>query len=118
MTINFVSKVGKIKNSKDKEYYIHRINIPSDVTKDLDLKHDDHIFIKAKKAEWYHMLEWDTMSLTWNKLPQNIKKIIIEDGLVNESIPVKLTSEEENELKLKTVISSGISHNQNNMGSG
>ena len=117
MTTNFVSKVGKIKNSKDKEYYIHRINIPSYVTKDIDLKQDDHIFIQAKKAEWYHMLEWDTMSKTWNKLPQNIKKEIIADGLV-ESYTVEHFLKEKDESKDKSIISSTTSHLEYNIGSG
>ena len=117
MTTNFVSKIGKIKNNKEKEYYVYRINIPSNITKDLDLKQDDHIFIKAKKAEWYHMLDWSTMSKTWSKLPANIQKIIIEDGLVQ--VPSQKTkSKEEEATGLKTSISSGMSYNQSNIGSG
>jgi hypothetical protein len=117
MTINFVSRVSKIKNSKAKEYYVHRINIPSYVTKDLDLKIDDHIFIQAKKAEWYHMLEWDTMAKTWNKLPPNIKKQIIEDGLVSEVISAESLSDE-NESNVKPITISSASHLQYNIGSG
>ena len=118
MTTNFVSKVTKIKNKKDKEYYVYRINIPSEITKDLDLKQDDHIFIKAKKAEWYHMLDWSAMSKTWNKLPSNVKKNIIEDGLLNEPISVESISEEQDELNEKHIISSSISVFQHNTGSG
>jgi len=114
MTINFVSKVSRIKNKKDKDYYVNRINIPSDVTKELDLKHNDHIFIKAKKAEWYHMLDWSTMAKTWNKLPLDIKKNIIEDGLM-QSVSQDSILEEE---KTKVVISSGIPQTQFNIGSG
>lgn len=111
MTTNFVSKVSRIKNSKDKEYYVYRINVPSDATKELELKHGDHIFIKAKKAEWYHMLNWDTMSKTWSKLPSDIKKILIEDGLVKDHIQEPPSSE--NYSLEVPQISSGysISHN-------
>lgn len=117
MTINFVSKVSRIKNKKDKEYYVYRINIPSDVTKGLDLKHVDHIFIKAKKAEWYHMLDWSTMTKTWDRLPPNIKKNIIEDGLMQSISPNSILEEKE-EAETKVVISSGIPQTQFNIGSG
>jgi len=118
MTINFVSKVSKIKNSKEKNYYVYRINVPSDATKDLGLKHGDHIFIKAKKAEWYHMLNWDTMSKTWSKLPSNVKNAIIEDGLIDEPLSVESTSGEQNKLKMNPITSSGISYFQHNTSSG
>jgi len=98
-TKNFVAKVSRIKNKKDKEYYIHRINIPTEATKRLGLKHGDYLFLKAKKAEWYHTLDWTTMQTTWDKLPPYIQKNIVEDGLMPKPASVQHEIEKSNEFK-------------------
>lgn len=87
VTENFVVKVSKIKNNKNRNYYVHRVNIPSEVVENLklDSDQDEYLFLKAKKAEWYHMLDWSTMNQTWNKLPTKIKNEIISDGLIKNS---------------------------------
>lgn len=107
-TKSFVAKVSRIKNKKDKEYYIHRINLPSEVTKELELQNKDYVFLKAKKAEWYHMLEWSTMSPTWNKLPLDTKQKIIDDGLIQEKIDKEYNLPKMKESK--TMISAGMSN--------
>lgn len=87
VTKSFTVKVSKIKNNKDKNYYVHRINIPSDVIEDLklNLDQDEYLFLQAKKAEWYHLLDWSTMNTTWDKLPNKVKNEIISDGLMDAS---------------------------------
>lgn len=81
----FVAKVNRIVNDKTNNYYIHRINIPSDVVRELNLGKEDYLLFKAKKAEWYDMLDWSEMETTWNKLPLEIKNKIKEDGIFDGS---------------------------------
>jgi len=77
----FVAKVNRIINDKTNNYYIHRINIPSNVVEELNLGKEDYLLFKAKKAEWYDMLDWSEMKTTWDKLPAEIKNKIKEDGI-------------------------------------
>lgn len=81
----FVAKVNRIINDKTNNYYIHRINIPSDVVEELKLGKEDFLLFKAKKAEWYDMLDWSEMKTTWDKLPKEIKEKIQEDGIFDGS---------------------------------
>lgn len=81
VTKTFVAKVNRIINDKANNYYIHRINIPSEVVEELKLGKEDFLLFKAKKAEWYDMLDWSEMKATWDKLPQEIKNKIKEDGI-------------------------------------
>ena len=78
----FVAKVQKAKTRKGKEYFVSRITIPKDAIKNIDVESGEYIFFKAKKAEWFHMLEWENMKSTWNMLPSETKLQIICDGLV------------------------------------
>jgi len=116
MTTNFVSKVSRIKNNKEKNYYVYRINIPQNAIKQLNLKQNDHIFVQTKKAEWYHMLDWNTMSLTWDKLPPDIQRSIIQDGLIDKTDIQKSDRGEEK----VTIKYAGTGHSTNSpaMGSG
>ena len=36
---------------------------------------------RAKKAQWYHMLDWGKMENTWKMLPNDVRNRIIFDGL-------------------------------------
>ncbi len=85
----FVAKVNRIINDKANNYCIHRINIPSNVVKELHLEKEDFLLFKVKKAEWYDMLDWTEMKTTWNKLPSEIKKKIQEDGIFDGGIQFK-----------------------------
>lgn len=86
----FVAKVNRILNDKTKNYYIHRINIPSEVVEELNLDKEDFLLLKAKKAEWYDMLNWPEMKNTWDKLPQEIKNKIQEDGIFDGTEQFKI----------------------------
>jgi len=78
----FVAKVQKVKTRKGKDYFISRITIPKEAINNIELDSGDYLFFKAKKAEWFHMLEWDNMESTWNMLPIETKMEVIRDGIV------------------------------------
>jgi hypothetical protein len=79
--VTFVAKVQKAKTRKDKDYFVLRATVPKDVAKEIDLQPGDYLFFKAKKAEWYHMLDWKRMENTWQMLPNEIKYRAILEGL-------------------------------------
>ena len=76
VTTTFATKVTRIRNRRDKDYYIHRVNIPHSVVKELGIKDEDYLLMHAEKAEWYHLLDWSKMQGTWNKLPDDVKQKI------------------------------------------
>ena len=85
--VSFVSKVTKVKTrTKDnKDYFTFRINIPKEESEKLHLTKDDYLFLSVMKAKWYHMLNWNEMSITWRMLPEQLKNEINQTG----SIPIK-----------------------------
>ena len=82
VTKNFTVKVTRIRNKKDSDYFVYRANIPKSVGDELQLNEGDRVFFRAKKAEWYHTLDWSQMEQTWNKMPIDIQKQIQLDGLL------------------------------------
>ena len=36
---------------------------------------------RTKKIEWWEMLEWDNMKLTWNQLPEETRDKIRKAGM-------------------------------------
>nr|WP_255430351.1 hypothetical protein [Sulfolobus sp. NOB8H2] len=46
--------------------------------KELELKDGDYLLVKAKKAKWYHLLDWEEMKNVYNMLPEEIKKEVDE----------------------------------------
>ena len=90
-TKTFVAKVTKTRNRKDKDYFIYRLNVPNQVAAELEIADDDYLVMKAKKAEWYHLMDWTESRTTWIKLPSDIKAKIIADGLLDtENSRIKL----------------------------
>lgn len=81
----FVAKIQKVKTRKDKDYFVLRVTIPKEISEKINAKSDDYLFFKTKKAEWYHMLDWNKIENTWQMLPSNIKDRIILDGVFNPS---------------------------------
>lgn len=79
--VAFVAKVQKAKTRKDKDYFVLRATVPKDVAKKIDVQPGDYLFFKVKKAEWYHMLNWENMETTWRMLPTEIKHKAILEGL-------------------------------------
>jgi hypothetical protein len=77
----FPVKVYASKNRKGKDYFVYKVTIPKKIAKELRLKKDDHLLLKASKAEWFHLLDWDEMQPTWAMLPDHMKTRIRESGL-------------------------------------
>jgi len=83
--VSFVAKVQKTKTRKGKNYFIFRTTIPKEMAKKIDIEGGDYILFKAKKAQWYHMLDWKTMGNTWRMLPNGIRDRIIIDGFCSQN---------------------------------
>jgi hypothetical protein len=79
--VSFVSKVQKVRTRKDKDYFIFRVTVPKDVAEKSGVQSGEFLFFKAKKAEWYHMLDWSQMQEAWQRLPQETKNRIVLSGL-------------------------------------
>lgn len=79
--VTFVSKLQKAKTRKDKDYYVLRTTVPKEIAEKTGAVAGDFLFFKAKKAQWYHMLDWESMQNTWNMLPDEIKQKVVLDGV-------------------------------------
>jgi hypothetical protein len=77
----FVAKTVKVKNSKVKDYFLYRMTIPKEVAEKMELGASDHLLLKAKKAEWYHLLDWSQMDKGWDMLSDKAKGEILSLGL-------------------------------------
>jgi hypothetical protein len=77
----FVAKTVKIKNNKSRDYFLYRMTIPKEIVEKMDLQSNDHLLIKAKKASWYHLLDWSQMGKSWDMLSDEAKKEVISLGL-------------------------------------
>jgi hypothetical protein len=84
--VTFVAKLQKAKTRKDKDYYILRTTVPKEIAEEIDAMPGDFLFFKAKKAQWYHMLDWETMQNTWRMLPTEIKQKVVMDGLYGQGV--------------------------------
>ena len=77
----FPVKVYASKNRKGKDYFVYKVTIPKKVAKELKIKKDDYLLLKASRAEWFHLLDWGKMQSTWTRLPDHMKARIRESGL-------------------------------------
>jgi len=77
----FPVKVYASKNRKGKDYFVYKVTIPKKIAKELKIKKDDYLLLKASKAEWFHLLDWAEMQSTWTMLPDHMKTRIRESGL-------------------------------------
>jgi hypothetical protein len=85
--VPFVAKMQKAKTRKDKDYFVLRATVPKDVVKKINAKPGDYLFFRAKKAQWYHMLDWTKMESTWRMLPIDVKRRVVLDGLYCQGAP-------------------------------
>lgn len=83
----FVGKLQKAKTRKNKEYFVLRVSVPKRVAENLKAGPGDYLFFRTKKAEWFHMLDWDQMKNTWNMLPGEVKQEVYLSGLVQPPVP-------------------------------
>lgn len=104
--VSFVAKIQKAKTRKGKDYYVSRITVPKDLIKKTDAEPGDYLFFKAKKAQWYHMLDWKTMENTWKMLPHEIRQRVILDGLYLQGAPDQMMDLGKNETLGATNLSS------------
>lgn len=84
--VGFVAKIQKAKTRKDKDYYILRTTVPKEIAEKMGVEPGDFLFFRAKKAEWYHMLDWDAMENTWRMLPPDVQNRVLMDGLYSQGI--------------------------------
>jgi hypothetical protein len=84
--VPFVAKLQKAKTRKDKDYFVLRTTIPKEIAEKTGVIAGDFLFFKAKKAEWYHMLDWETMENTWRMLPKEIQQKVEMDGVFSPAV--------------------------------
>jgi hypothetical protein len=77
----FVAKTQKVKTRKGKDYFVYRVTIPKDKAEQIGVKPDDYLLFRAKRAQWYHMINWDEMEQTWQMLPDEIRRDVVLSGL-------------------------------------
>ncbi len=87
----FVTKILKRKTRNDKDYFVLRATIPKKIADEMKVEAGDFLFFKAKKAEWYHMLDWENMENTWQMLPDNVKYALIRDGIPYPGTPDQIS---------------------------
>jgi hypothetical protein len=85
-SVPFVAKVQKAKTRKNKNYFVLRATIPKEASEKIGAKAGDYLFFKAKKAEWYHMLDWSQMGTTFQMLPNEVRNRLIVDGLYGQGL--------------------------------
>jgi hypothetical protein len=84
--VGFVAKIQKAKTRKNRDYYILRTTVPKEIAERMNVEPGDFLFFKAKKAQWYHMLDWEAMENTWKMLPPEIQSKVVMDGLYGHGI--------------------------------
>ncbi len=85
--VSFVAKTQKSTTRKDKDYFVLRVTIPKQIAKKIDARPEDYLVLRAKKAAWYHMVNWREMGATWGMLPPEIKVEVTLTGLPNPDLP-------------------------------
>lgn len=68
----FIAKVSATKTKiKGQSYVSFRLTVPKKIVEKMRLNDGDYLLAIAKKASWYHLLEWDNDY--FNMLPENIR---------------------------------------------
>ena len=79
--VAFVATTQKATTRKGKAYFVYRVTLPKDKAEQIGVKPDDYLLFRAKKAQWYHMINWDEMGQTWQMLPEEISRDVVLSGL-------------------------------------
>ncbi len=77
----FVARPIRVKTRKGKDYHVVRVTIPRDVVDRLGVQKDDYLLLRAKVAQWYHMLNWAQMPEVWRKLPGEVQREVYLSNL-------------------------------------
>lgn len=68
----FAAKVSATKTKINGQSYVsYRLTVPKKTVEKMNIKDGDYLLIIAKKASWFHLLEWDDEH--FNMLPENIR---------------------------------------------
>lgn len=85
-SVAFVAKMQKAKTRKNKNYFILRATIPKEIVQKTGVKAGEFMFFRAKKAQWYHMMDWKAMTNTWTMLPDDVRRRVVLDGLYGQGV--------------------------------
>lgn len=85
-SVPFVAKMQKAKTRKNKDYFILRATIPKEIVQKTGVKAGEFMFFRAKKAKWYHMMDWKAMTNTWDMLPDDVRRRVALDGLYGQAM--------------------------------
>lgn len=85
-SVAFVAKIQKAKTRKNKNYFVSRTTIPKEIVQKIGVKAGEFIFFRAKKAQWYHMVDWKAMTNTWEMLPEDVRRRVVLDGLYGQGM--------------------------------
>ena len=61
-----------------KEYVTYRITVPAEEARELGLSDGDYLLVRAKRAKWYHLLNWEEMRRVYDMLLEEIRKEVDE----------------------------------------
>ena len=76
----------KAKTRKNKDYFVLRATIPKEIVQKTGVKAGEFMFFRAKKAQWYHMMDWKAMTNTWAMLPDDVRRRVVLDGLYGQGV--------------------------------
>ena len=51
-----------------------RITVPTDKARELVLREGDHLLIRARKAKWFHLLDWHEMRDVYEIFSRKIRR--------------------------------------------
>jgi len=80
-SVSFVAKPVKVRTRKGKDYHVLRVTIPKDVAKSLAVSEGDFLLLRAKVAQWFHLLDWSEMPDVWQRLPLGLQTEVIRSNL-------------------------------------
>jgi len=91
-SVSFVAKPVKLRTRAGKDYFVLRVTIPKEVSARLQAGSEDYLLLRAKIAQWYHMVDWKAMPEAWEKLPSELKVMVAQSGLPVPEAPALLPS--------------------------
>jgi len=82
----FVAKPIKVRTRKGKDYHVVRITVPKNVMERLMPAPDDYLFLRAKIAQWFHMVNWAKMPKVWEKLPGELQSQVLASNVFSPTV--------------------------------
>ena len=80
----FTARVSKTRTKiSGKPYESYRITLPKKIAEKMSVSDGDYLLVIAKKASWYHLLEWE--SEYFKMLPENVRlELSVLDALQSQ----------------------------------